>query len=160
MPAKWVLSKKKMLQPEIRSVSAAEAAAFFSTIPEFRDSYPPAEYIKRLADSPHLILLAYVEGEVAGGKVGYGLESDCFYSWMGAVRPHWRRHGIAELLAVRQEQWAREQGFSRIRFKTRNSCRAMLQFALSRGFNIIGVETKELVPEYRIWLEKSLLEEE
>lgn len=152
--------KEKMLQPEIRSISAAEAAVFFSTIPEFRDSYPPAEYEKRLSQGPHLALLAYVEGEAAGGKVGYALDSDCFYSWMGAVLPQWRRHGIAELLAVQQEQWAREQGFTRIRFKTRNSCRAMLQFALRRGFNIIGVEPKELIPDYRIWLEKSLLEQE
>lgn len=145
------------MEIDIRTATAAEAAAFFSNIPEFKGSYPLSEYEKRLKNTPQLALLAYAGGEVAGGKAGYALSPDCFYSWMGAVLPQWRRHGIAEQLAEHQEQWAKEQGFTRIRFKTRNSCRAMLQFALSRGFNIIAVEPKESVADYRIWLEKLLL---
>ena len=141
----------------ISTGTAAEAAAFLATVPEFTDSYPAEEYHKRLQAAEHLILLAYADGEAVGSKVGYQLSPDCFYSWMGGVLPQWRRYGVAELLAVQQEQWAVEKGYTRIRFKTRNSCRAMLHFALNRGFNIIEVEPKELVPDYRIWLEKSLL---
>lgn len=147
-----------MVALEVKTGTAAEAAAFFGTIPEFRGSYPAAEYQKRLSNPDHLILLAYAEGSVAACKVGYAISHDCFYSWMGAVHPQWRRQGIAELLAVAQEKWAKEQGYAHIRFKTRNSCRAMLHFALNRGFNIIGVEPKDSVADYRIWLEKSLLE--
>ena len=144
-----------MLALDVKRGTAAEAAAFFSKIPEFRGSYPPGEYEKRLTQAECLVLMAYANGEPAGCKVGYRLSPDCFYSWMGAVHPQWRRHGIAELLAVQQEQWAQEKGYTRIRFKTRNSCRAMLHFALNRGFNIINVEPKELIPDYRIWLEKT-----
>ncbi len=148
----------KMSEPVIRKGTAAEAAAFFPLIPEFRESYAAAVYEKRLTGDGQLVLMAYVDGEVAGCKAGYSLSTDCFYSWMGAVLPQWRQQGIAERLAVQQAQWAQANGYTRIRFKTRNSCRAMLHFALSRGFNIVDMEPKEFIPDYRIWLEKSLLE--
>lgn len=145
-----------MVSLEVKKGTASEAATFFSNIPEFRNSYPPAEYEKRLNQTEYLVLMAYAEGEAVGCKVGYRLSLHCFYSWMGAVHPQWRRHGIAELLAGQQEQWALKKGYTHIRFKTRNSCRAMLHFALNRGFNIISVEPKEMIPDYRIWLEKTL----
>lgn len=145
------------MEPTIRTGTAAEAAAFFSTIPEFKDAYPASEYEQRLGRTAHLILFVYVNGQAAACKAGYALDRDCFYSWMGAVLPQWHRQGLARQLALRQEQWAKEKGYTRIRFKTRNSCRAMLQFALARRFNIIGVEPKEAVRDYRIWLEKTLI---
>lgn len=150
--------KQKFVELKVKKGTAAEAYAFFSSIPEFKDSYPAAEYAKRLARTEQLVLIAYASGEAAGCKAGYALSSSCFYSWMGAVHPQWRRLGIAELLAVAQEQWAKEAAYTHIRFKTRNSCKAMLHFALSRGFNITRVEPKDSIPDYRIWLEKSLLE--
>ena len=141
----------------ISTATAGEAAAFLSRIPEFKDAYAVDEYSKRLSQNEHLILLAYAdEGEAVGCKVGYRLNESCFYSWMGGVLPDWRRHGVAERLAEEQEAWAKERGYQRIRFKTRNSCRAMLHFALNRGFHIIGVEPREQLPDYRIWLEKEL----
>lgn len=146
-----------MSELTVSMATAAEAAGFFHKIPEFKDSYSISEYEKRLSGTAQLVLMAYVNGEAAGCKAGYALSPGCFYSWMGAVLPQWRRHGIAEKLAEKQEQWARAQAYQTIRFKTRNSCRAMLQFALGRGFNIIGVEPKEAVHDYRIWLEKTLL---
>lgn len=144
---------------EVKTGTAAEAAHFLSTIPEFAaDPYPLEKYTTRLCDKPHLVLMAIAEGSTVGCKVGYALDKDCFYSWMGGVLPDWRRHGVAQLLAEQQEAWARNQGYSVVRFKTRNHCRAMLQFALRRGFNITGVEPRASVSENRIWLEKSLLD--
>ncbi|WP_225000207.1 GNAT family N-acetyltransferase [Cesiribacter sp. SM1] len=141
----------------IKSGTPEEAAHFLSTIPEFAaDAYPPEKYRARLLDKPHLNLLAVANGETVGCKVGYALSKDCFYSWMGGVHPSWRRHGVADMLAEQQEAWARNQGYTTVRFKTRNHCRAMLQFALRRGFNIIAVEPRAEVSENRIWLEKSL----
>lgn len=140
----------------IREGTAAEAAAFLASIPEFSDAYPLQVYEEQLSQQPHLILLAETGGAVVGCKVGYALSKECFYSWMGAVLPQWRQQGIADQLAEQQEVWARNQGYPTVRFKTRNSRRAMLHFGLRRGFNIIGVEAKETVPEHRIWLEKQL----
>ena len=57
---------------------------------------------------------------------------------------------------TRQEEWARARGFTCIQFKTRNRLKAMLQFALGNGFDIIGVEPRETLAEYRILLQKSL----
>ncbi|AHM61285.1 GCN5-related N-acetyltransferase [Flammeovirgaceae bacterium 311] len=141
----------------VKKGTAEEAALFLSTIPEFAsDPYPPEKYKVRLHQKPHLVLLAVANGETAGCKVGFALDEHCFYSWMGGVHPKWRRQGIAELMAEQQEAWARNQGYTTVRFKTRNSCRAMLQFALMRGFNITAVEPRPLVSENRIWLEKAL----
>jgi len=64
--------------------------------------------------------------------------------------------GIAQALADAQETWAKEQGYSTITFKTRNSHKAMLLFALKNGFNIIGFEAKETIAENRILLQKPL----
>lgn len=149
---------KKALAIAIKEGTAAEAAALLHQIPEFKDSYPLEEYQKRLSREDHLILLAYdtAAGQPVGSKVGYKLSDGCFYSWMGGVLPAWRRHGVAEMLAVAQEEWLRERAYTRLRFKTRNSCRAMLHFALSREFHIVGVEPREHVADYRIWLEKAL----
>lgn len=149
------------MEIKIKEGTAAEAAAFLADIPEFTEGYPPEEYQKRFAENEHLILLAYdaTEQVVLGCKVGYRLEEDCFYSWMGAVLPGWRRHGVAEVLAQAQENWAIKRAYKKVRFKTRNSCRAMLHFALRRGFNIIGVEPREKLSDYRIWLEKELKNE-
>ena len=55
-----------------------------------------------------------------------------------------------------QDNWARAQGYNTVTFKTLNRHRAMLQFALRRGFNIIQVEPRATEEEYRIWLRRKL----
>jgi GNAT superfamily N-acetyltransferase len=140
----------------VRQGSIDEIVAISQAVPEFFDPHGPAEYTRRLQAAPHLILVAEIEGSAAGFKVGYALDTALFYSWMGAVLPEYRQHGVAKALADAQEQWAIEHGYQRIRFKTRNRLKAMLHFALGNGFNIIGVEPREELEEYRILLEKAL----
>jgi len=72
------------------------------------------------------------------------------------VIPGFRRNGIALALAMEQENWAREQGYTSVTFKTRNMHKAMLSFALNNGFNIIKVDLEEEVGQHRIWLTKEL----
>lgn len=105
---------------------------------------------------PHLLLSAEVAGEIAGFKVGYERDSS-FYSWMGGVRPEYRRMGIAKALAQRQEAWAKSRGYQHIRFKTRNYLKPMLIFALNNGFYISAVEKRTDPLSNRIWLEKVLV---
>ncbi|EMR01166.1 GNAT family N-acetyltransferase [Cesiribacter andamanensis] len=138
--------------------SMAEARALLAQLPEFTDLYPLEEFQRRLQGPDALILLAKVEGQAIGCKLGYRLNETCFYSWLGGVLPQWRRSGAARLLAEAQEAWAHKRGFSHVRFKTRNSCRAMLLFALKRNFNIIRVEPRESPIHHRIWLERALVE--
>lgn len=141
----------------IREGSIAEAVAISKQIPEFVNPYQESTYEARLSGVPHLILIAEVAGKGIGFKVGYDRDKDgSFYSWMGGVLPAYRRGKIAITLAEHQEEWVRTQDFGSIRFKTRNRLKGMQIFALSRGFDIIGVFPDEKLAEYRILMEKQL----
>lgn len=141
---------------EIRDDALEKVVAISNLVPEFPNPHGLAEYQKRLQGVPAITLVAYVDGEPAGFKVGYEREG-YFYSWMGAVLPKFRRLGLATKLAEKQENWAKRQGYPHVTFKTRNRLKPMLLFALKRGFNITEVQPKETVEEYRIVLRKSLI---
>jgi predicted GNAT superfamily acetyltransferase len=142
---------------EIRAGSIEEVVQLSRQIPEFINPHPATEYYQRLSGKKHLILTACVDDRPIGFKVGYDKESDgSFYSWMGGVSPAYRQQQVAKQLALTQEKWARENGFTSIRFKTRNRHKAMLVFALKNQFQIITVEPRETIEEYRILLEKRL----
>lgn len=146
-----------MREITIRKGSIAEVVALSKQVPEFFQPYSEVTYEKRLQDKPHLILIAEVDGNLAGFKVGYQKETKSeFYSWMGGVLVLYRRLGIATKLAERQESWAKEKGYHIIKFKTRNRLTKMLHFGLHRGFMITDVIKNEELEEYRIILEKSL----
>jgi len=139
----------------IKEGTINQVVALSKTIPSFVGPPERAEYEKRLLGVPHLILVAYHEGQAAGFKVGYE-RSGYFYSWMGGVLPDFRRLGIAQALADYQEEWAKRNKYFSITFKTRNQHKAMLLFAIKNGFEIIDFEEKESVATNRIWLRKTL----
>ena len=140
----------------VREGNIAEVVALSIQIPEFIAPHLAEEYQKRLKGVPSLILVAENAEKIIGFKVGYAVDEQLFYSWMGAVLPEFRQFGIAKALAIQQEEWARAKGFTCIQFKTRNRLKAMLQFALGNGFDIIGVEPRDTLAEYRILLQKIL----
>lgn len=124
-------------------------------IPEFINPHGAEVYYKRISNVPHSVLIAYVADKAVGFKVGYERDG-YFYSWMGGVLPDHRRMGIAQALAAAQEAWAMQQGYTSVTFRTRNSHKAMLLFALQNNFDIIGVEERDLVQDFRIILRKQL----
>ena len=137
--------------------SIEEVVSLSMQIPEFNNPHQHEEYRKRLGNVSHLIAVAWVEDTAAGFKVGYQRENDgSFYSWMGGVLTGFRRRGIARLLADYQEDWARGQGYTKVKMKTRNRLKPMLNFALQNGFNITKVDLADSIEENRIHLEKLL----
>jgi len=140
---------------EIREDSLPTVVTLSRNIPEFSNPHGLETYQQRLDGVPSIVLVAYVNGQPAGFKVGYEREG-YFYSWMGAILPQYRRLGLATKLAERQELWAKKQGYPHVTFKTRNRLKPMLLFALSRGFDIVEVQPKATLEEYRIILQKSL----
>lgn len=124
-------------------------------IPEFNNPHGLEIYQARLTDVPNIVLVAYVDEVPAGFKVGYEREG-YFYSWMGAILPAYRRLGLARRLAEQQEAWAKAKGYPHVTFKTRNRLKPMLLFAIGRGFDIIDIQKKETIEEYRIILKKIL----
>lgn len=124
-------------------------------VPEFHHPHGLEVYQNRLKNIPSITLVAYVDRQPAGFKVGYERDG-YFYSWMGAILPQYRRLGLARKLAEQQEEWAKTKGYPHVTFKTRNRLKPMLIFALSRGFDIIEIQPKETIEEYRIILRKLL----
>lgn len=142
---------------DIRHADIVTAVRVSLEIPELVDPHPAQEYYQRLAGKMSLILVAYVDNNEAGFKVGYDKFGDgSFYSWMGGVVPAYRKNHIAKSLADTQETWALANGFNSIVFKTRNRHKAMLLFAISNGFSVMSVEEKPDVDDYRILLKKPL----
>ena len=125
-------------------------------IPEFDNPYQEAEYNRRLSGTPFLALKASIEGIDVGFKLGYAIDSDTFYTWFGGVLPQYRKLGMAQKLAVSQEEWAVAHGYKRIKLKTRNYLKPMLIFALKNGFYIHEVELRPAPRDNRIILLKEL----
>lgn len=145
-----------MYDIQVKSSTIEAVYALTLQIPEFAPHYPLERFYERLNDRTHLILEAEVEGQAAGFKVGYELEQDVFYSWIGAVLPNFRRRGVAKALADEMETWLIQKSYHTLQMKTHNRFKNMLLFAIGNDFNITKVEERESVEQYRIWLEKRL----
>jgi len=132
-----------------------QALEISKQIPEFESFYEENEYKKRFKNKMHLILIAYWKDKPAGFKIGYQ-EEDYFYSWMGGVLPEFRKNRIAKRLASFQQRYLKNKGIDKIKMKTRNKHKEMVQFAISDGFYITGFEEHKNLSESRIFLDKDL----
>ncbi|MEH7884286.1 GNAT family N-acetyltransferase [Bacillus sp. JJ1609] len=93
--------------------------------------------------------------KVIGYKIGYPLDEEKFYSWIGGVDPAYRTQGIASMLMEKQHTHLRANGFKVVQTKTKNKWRSMLILNIKNGFNIIGTYTDD-EGEPKIILEKRL----
>lgn len=141
----------------IKKITSFEPALdILNRIPEFSEAFSIEEFKQRLQDDP-LVLIAYVNGVLAGCKIGYNrFGNNIFYSWLGGVLPEFRKLNVAQKLQDKMEDIVRIRGYEFIQFKTRNKFTAMLQFGLKNGFQIIGFIPKEDLNESRIILQKKL----
>ncbi|WP_313798984.1 GNAT family N-acetyltransferase [Cytobacillus sp.] len=114
------------------------------------------ELNKKMKDNTRLVFNIAVDGEkVVGFKMGYELDKNTFYSWLGGVDPDYRKHGIASMLMEQQHQYAREQGYKMVQTKTMNKWRNMLILNIKNGFDVIDTYTDEH-GRHKIVLEKKL----
>ena len=141
----------------VREASLEEVFKVHKSIAEFYEEVPMDFYTSRLKDKIYLALVAEKNGELLGFKVGYqSKKPHILYSWMGGVKPEFRKNGVATALAEFQENWARKIGFKKVYFKTRNRFPAMINFGLKRGFKIVKVIPKGGVSNYRVLMMKRL----
>lgn len=124
----------------VREATILEALAVEAEIPEFKGVYSEERYEQRLAGRPSLLLVADVGGQAVGYKVGYEERPRLFYSWLGGVVPEFRGGGVASALRERQEAWAREHGYERLRVKSKNQFPKMLRLLIGAGYSIVGTE--------------------
>jgi predicted GNAT superfamily acetyltransferase len=89
--------------------------------------------------------------------MGYRIEPQKFYSWIGGVDADYRERGIAAELMRRQHDRCRRSGYKTIQTKTLNRFRSMLVLNIKNGFDITAVYLDER-GELKIVLEKRLLD--
>ncbi|WP_462172944.1 GNAT family N-acetyltransferase [Pseudoalteromonas xiamenensis] len=125
---------------EIKSSTLEHVLEVEAQIPEFGAPKKANDLEKRLANAKMLPLVAYHRGKPIAYKLGYALNEDTFYSWLGAVIPAYRGRGIARALLLRQEAWCEAEGFSAIEVKTMNQFKTMLQMLISHDYHIVSVK--------------------
>jgi GNAT superfamily N-acetyltransferase len=87
-----------------------------------------------------LVLIAHLEGNPVGFKVGYGDRPGVFYSKAGGVLRDYRRLGLARRMNDWMVGFARARGYRQISFNTFNHFRDMILFGLSSGFQPVAAE--------------------
>ncbi|MEK7725487.1 MAG: GNAT family N-acetyltransferase [Acidobacteriota bacterium] len=100
-------------------------------------------------------LLAFSDGEIVGFKLGYQIDRQKFYSWIGGVKSEFRKLGIANELMSRQHDWCRKNGFQIVQTKTKNTFKPMLILNIKSGFDIVELQRNDR-NEIKIVLEKKL----
>lgn len=115
------------------------------------------DLINKMSRKPRLLVItAMIDKKVIGYKVGYEIENNKFYSWLGGVDPNYRNLGIASKLMKKQHHYIKQRGYKVIQTKTINRWRSMLILNIKHGFDVIDIYTDEN-GLHKIILEKNLL---
>jgi GNAT superfamily N-acetyltransferase len=113
-----------------------------------------AEKIKSKKDP--FLLLAEIDDEVVGYKLGYRLDDTTFYSWLGGVVSKYQGLGIASDLMQAQHDWCRTRGYKKVQTKTKNKFPEMMILNIKSGFKIVSTKNSDKDADLRIVMEKSL----
>ena len=114
----------------------------------------PEKIVARTANDGMLVI-AEVDGRLAGFKLGYAFNKSTFYSWLGGVAPASRGQGIGRELLRFQEKLVLARGCSLIRVKSMERFPAMLGLLESEGYVIIAKE-READEDEKLVFEKNL----
>ena len=125
---------------EIVEGTFAEVAAMELQIAELDDKYDQVAIRSRVGRRKHFCLVARVDGEPAGYKLGYEETAERFYSWIGGVVAAHRRRGIAQQLLLAQESWCRDNGYREIAVKSQNRFRSMIALLVRNEYDVFGVQ--------------------
>src|SRR3954451_950648 len=87
-----------------------------------------------------ICLMAHLEGNPVGYKVGYREKPGVYYSYSGGVLKDYRGQGVAKRLQDWQHAAIRARGYKTVTFTSFNKFRSMLLFGLASGFVPVGIE--------------------
>ena len=123
----------------IHTGNVEAAYQVFLAVPEL-DRYLSLQGFQSRITEGTLVLVYEADDKAIGFKVGYPLNDDDFYSWLGGVVPEARQSGVAQALLDYQENWVRDQGYQRLSVKSMNRYPSMLRFLIKNGYQIVHVE--------------------
>ncbi|MRX72062.1 GNAT family N-acetyltransferase [Bacillus lacus] len=115
------------------------------------------DLIDKMTSKPQLLVITAMDGKkVIGYKIGYEIDCNKFYSWVGGVDTNYRKYGVASMLMKKQHQYLKENGYNVVQTKTMNKWRSMLVLNIKKGFDVIDTYKDER-GLHKIVLEKNLL---
>lgn len=123
---------------KIRQGDFAEVLSLHNRIPELSPIASADYFAARIGDNNYLLLIYEVDAVVIAYKLGYWIDTQHFYSWLGGVHPDYRKQGIAKALLLEQEAQVRKLGTTEISVKSMNRYRSMLLLLISQGYDITG----------------------
>jgi GNAT superfamily N-acetyltransferase len=112
----------------------------------FTGRYNPLTLLARMGDRP------------VGFWIGFELKPGMFYHWLGGVAGDVRRHGVGRQLQEAQQAWARDHGYEFIRCECMNHQREFVHFAITVGYDIVGIRWDSTHADNLIVFEKNLVE--
>ncbi len=105
-----------------------------------------------------LMLVAYLDEEPIGFKIGYRQSHDTFYSAKGGTLSSYRRKGVARMMLYDMIERVRAQGYHRFAFDTfPNKHPGMTILGLDEGFNVVKADFNTVFQDYRLQFEKEIL---
>ena len=123
----------------------------------FRPKADVAYFTRRFAARQSVLtLLARVDERPVGFWIGFELKPGVFYHWLGAVASDARRGGVAQQLQEAMESWARENGYEYLRTECLNAQREFVHFAVSCGYDVVGIRWDSTHSENMIIFEKGV----
>ena len=105
-----------------------------------------------------LTLIARYGDRPVGMWVGFELKPGMFYHWLGGVLPDARRQGVARQLQEAQQAWAKDHGYEYVRCECMNHQREFIHFAISCGYDIVGLRWDSSHADNLLVFEKNLLD--
>ena len=106
-----------------------------------------------------MILLAVVDEEPVGFKIGYRENRFVYYSAKGGVLPEYRRQGLARKLLYEMMSRARARGYIRFAFDTfPNRHAGMTILGLQEGFRVVKADFNKTYKDWRLRFEKRMIE--
>lgn len=132
------------------------AYSVFKNIPEFSQYLTLEQMLSRIGESKCLSLIFLANDKPVGFKLGYEINSNEFYSWLGGVEPEFRSRGIAHRLLLEQEKWVIENGYKELSVKSMNRFPEMMCMLLSNGYIISGITPNESANKSKIHFIKKI----
>ena len=129
----------------VRNGTLDEALQVLQDVDELAQDRARASYQSRLDGRRHLVLVAEQGNRLVGFKVGYELDPELFYSWIGGIHPGHRRQGIAQALLQTQHRWAASEGYRRIQVKTSMAFPQMRALLQRNGYQLLAEQAGRLL---------------
>ncbi len=125
----------------------------------FTQNLSVEKILSQIADKNKFLLqLALLDDKPIGFKLGYELNNETFYSWLGGIEAKFRSLGIASVLMQNQYAWCKKNGYKKIQTKSQNQWKEMIILNLKNDFEIIGVEeSQNAQKEKKIIFEKLII---